>query len=85
MDIFGFVIEWRGGKPLGNLRATQGHIIDLEKRVKILEGNRSSKAGDARKRAKMDSDIADVFAGGGPVFAPSEDALGEFEEPPDAN
>ena len=82
MDIFGFRLEWVGGKPLGNLRETQGHIIDLEKRVDRLEKHGTKMAGKALKKEAMDGEIAEVLAGSNAVIETPGDPwqLGEIPD-----
>ena len=73
MDIFGLRIEWRGGKPLGNLRQTQEHVIKCEERLNKLEKHRTSVAVKTERQDQMDDEIAQVLAGSTTLIEQPED------------
>ena len=63
MQIFRLRIEWLGGKPLGNLRQTQEHVIDCERRLNLLEKHRTSVGVKTVAEEAMKDAIAVVLAG----------------------
>ena len=68
MHFLGFRLEWVGRKPLGNLRQTQEHVIDCERRLNLLEKHGTKVTGERIKKLAMDDDIADVLAGSTPMI-----------------
>ena len=63
MHFLGFKIERLGGKPLGNLRQTQEHVMDCERRLNLLEKHRKSVTVKTLRQEAMDDDIAEVLSG----------------------
>ena len=63
VQFLGFRIEWLGGKPLGNLRQTQEHVIECERRLNLLEKHRTSVAVKTERQTQMDDEIAEVLSG----------------------
>ena len=63
MHFLGFRIERLGGKPLGNLRQTQEHVMDCERRLNLLEKHRKSVTVKTLRQEETDDEIAEILAG----------------------